>query len=120
MTAPARRAGSMDDIMSMESDLIRLQGENARLRATIEEMRKKDTKTNTMNSIKPLAKAYVAARDASAKAVQDNNLSAKNHESTGTGHQTPFAVLDSVRKWQLSAMELAEKVASELGVKNER
>ena len=104
MTSPTRRAGSMDDMMSMESDLIRLQGENARLRATVEDMKKKETKTKPIDSIKPLAKAYIVAREASMKAVSENNLSAKNHESTGTGHQTPFYVLDSVRKWQLSAL----------------
>lgn len=77
--------------------------------------------TRSLTALRPLAVAYLVARDNAHKQVKENDRMSKHGAGTsGTGHHTPFHTLDAVREWQQAALDMAEACATELGLQSRK
>lgn len=100
------------DLNEAAEKIARLESHNANLLRECNRYRDIAVKnTKSLTALRPLAVAYLVARDEARKQVNANDRASK---TSGTGHHTPFHTLDAVREWQKAALGLAESCATEL------
>ena len=104
------------DLNEAAEKIARLESHNANLLRECNRYRDIAVKnTKSLTALRPLAVAYLVARDEARKQVNANDRASKSGAGTpGTGHHTPFHTLDAVREWQKAALDLAESCATEL------